>query len=103
MKAIIARKRYDTETATKVAEWWNGVYYEDFGFCKETLYLTSRQAWFLHGEGGASSSYGRFVGGGFVRGEAIRPLTPNEVRQWCEQHQKVYVLEEFFADTTEDA
>ena len=57
MRAIIDGKRYDTETAKVVAEWANTYDRGDFHHYSEALYLTPKGAWFLHGEGNASSPY----------------------------------------------
>ncbi len=41
MKKIINGKKYDTETATRLADWNNG------GYCKETLYQKHTGEYFM--------------------------------------------------------
>src|SRR3954452_13969610 len=102
MKAVIDKKRYDTTIATEIAEWYNGADYGRGYWVEETLYLTRRGGWFLHGKGGEGSLYRKPMCGGSVRGEEIRVLSPEQVIAWCEEHQKVSVLDKYFADVVED-
>ncbi len=51
MKRIINGLRYDTETATKLADWDNGIYGNDFKACEESLYKTKNGAYFIAGQG----------------------------------------------------
>ena len=97
MKKVINGKRYDTETATKVADdsYSN---YGDLGYWSEELYHTNKGNWFLVGEGGAMSKYARAVGqnetGG---GSAIIPLTGGEALAWLEAHtEDSEAYEEYF-------
>ena len=104
MKQIVKGKRYDTDTATRVAtdSFSN---YGDFQYWCEELYRTHKGNWFLYGEGGAMSKYARAVGQNEVGGgSAIIPLTKTEALAWFENHtndSKVY--EKYFADIIEDA
>lgn len=85
MKRIIDGKRYDTETADLIGS--NGAGYAgDFHAWYETLYRTKKGAFFLCGNGGALSSWGRATGNGNERcgGEGIRPLDVAEALTWCE-------------------
>jgi len=102
VKVSIEKKRYDTATATEIAKWYNGADYGGGHWVEETLYLSPRDAWFLHGEGGEGSLYRKLMHGGWVRGEEIRVLSPEQVIAWCEEHQKVSVLEDHFAEVIDD-
>jgi len=103
MKAIIDGKRYNTETATEVAEYWNGLGGGDFGRYEESLYKTAKGAWFLAGKGGPMSPYAQSVGNGQSGGEGIRPITADEAREWLEKKNEIDALDEHFADHIEDA
>jgi len=103
MKAIIDRKKYDTKTATLVAEISIGNR-RDFRFFSEKLYVTDRGAWFIHGEGGPGSSYSRPVN---IRDRCgvgkIRTLTADEAYTWMEEQEENEAIEHYFIDQIEDA
>ncbi len=103
MRAIIEGKRYDTDTATLVAEYQYGYDLSSIDYFSEQLYITRRGNWFIAGGGHGRSPYGVRNGNTFGYGVRIRPLTPEEARRWLEQHDKVEALEEHFASTIEDA
>jgi len=103
MKKIIEGKRYDTETATQVAEYGNGLGEGDFSNYDETLYRTPRGNWFLSGEGGPMTKYSRPCGDMTSGGDGIIPLSSNEARQWLESHDENDALEKYFSDALEDA
>ena len=85
MKKIIDGKLYNTETATHIVDWDNGLYCNDFGWCEESLYVTKKGAYFIHGEGGAMSCWSTPCGSnGTCGGGGIRVLTKAEALQWCE-------------------
>ena len=104
MKKVINGKRYDTETATKVADdsYSN---YGDFGYWSEEIYRTKRGNWFLVGEGGAMSPYARAVGQNETRGgSVIIPFTKKEALAWLEAHtSSSEAYEKYFTDIVEDA
>lgn len=105
MKAIINGKRYDTETAEKVARWSNGASCSDFNYCEETLYRTKSGAFFLYGEGGALSPYSTSCEGGRAKigGSAIKPLTQEETLAWLEEKNEPEAIERLFPDKVTDA
>ena len=87
MMRIIDGKRYNTETATKVASWGNNLGRRDFNNVDETLYVTAKKNWFLHGEGGASSAWAVSAGqNAWQGGEDIRVMNALEARDWLERH-----------------
>lgn len=47
MKKIINGKKYDTNMATKVADYWNGYGASDFNYVSEELYLKNIGEYFL--------------------------------------------------------
>lgn len=87
MKKVIDGKIYNTETATRIANWDNGVYGSDFNACGESLYVTKNGAYFVHGKGGALSRWAVSTGNnGRCGGESIEVLTQKEALRWCEEH-----------------
>jgi hypothetical protein len=106
MKAIIRGRRYNTAApqTVAVAHRREGSS-SDFRYFDESLYRTGQGSWFLAGEGGPLSSYGRGTGNGNERtgGERIIPLTPEEAQEWLEQAGETEALEQYFADAIKDA
>ena len=104
MKKVINGKRYDTETATKVADdsYSN---YGDLGYWSEELYRTKKGNWFIAGEGGAMSRYARSVGQNEVGGgSAIIPITRGYALTWLEAHtEDSEAYEEYFTDIVIEA
>ena len=93
MKQIVRGKRYDTETAERVAtdSYSN---YGDFGYWGEELYHTKKGNWFLVGEGGDETR----------GGSVIIPFTKKEALAWLEAHTSdSEAYKEYFADVVEDA
>ena len=86
MKKVIDGAVYNTATAREIGSWDNGYQYSDFSRADETLYRTKSGKYFLHGEGGGNSQYGEWHGNSGGPGEEIRPYTPQEARQWAEDH-----------------
>ena len=103
MKRIINGKRYDTETATEVADHQHSNR-SDFNYYDETLYRTPKGNWFIAGEGNARSKYGEKVDQStWGPGKGLTPLTEDEAREWLEQHHETEALERYFSDRIEDA
>lgn len=86
MKVSINNKRYDTETAQKVATWEENLPGDLLWVC-ETLYRKRTGEFFLHGEGGAKTCYAASARGGWSKpGEKIVPLTYAAAQNWGETH-----------------
>lgn len=97
MKAVINNKRYNTETAQKVAYVWNGLsLQEDFNALAEDLYKTAGGTWFIHGRGGARTEYAKRCGSSVAGSEQIKVLDSGEAKAWLEKHGKVSELEANF-------
>ena len=103
MKAVINKKRYDTDTAVHVASYDSGHSSSDFNCVSEILCRTKNGSWFLAGEGGAMTSYASHSGDNTGYGYAIIPFTPEEALDWLEQHNETDAIEEYFKDSFEDA
>lgn len=103
MKRIINQKRYDTDKAVKVGEYWNGLSKSDFGYIIETLYRKRTGEFFLHGQGGANTKYAKAVGTNCWQGdERLMPLEFDTARKWAEEHLDADQYEEIFGAVTED-
>ena len=104
MKKVINGKVYNTETATLIHEWDNGIYGNDFKRCEEGLYRTDKGAYFTAGSGGPMSKYARSCGNNArCGGEGINVLTKEEALEWLESHDGDDAIEEYFSDMIEDA
>ena len=102
MKRVINGRKYDTETATEVAEWWNGLDSGDFGTVEETLYRKRTGEYFLYGYGGPMTSYAEPCGSsGWQYGSRIMPMTYDEARTWAEEHMSVDEYEAEFGEVPE--
>lgn len=104
MKQIIEGKRYDTETAHEIGSGGGKAYPGDFHYYYESLYRTPRGNYFLAGEGGPLSRYGRpAYGGGTCGGKGIVPVSQEEALMWCEEHLEPSEFQEYFTDMIEEA
>lgn len=99
MKKIISNRRYDTDTATLVAEAEFG-YPGDFAYYQERLYRKRSHEYFIHGEGNAASRYAKAVPGGnsWRSGEGIVPLSYEQAREWGEQNMSTEEYEAEFGE-----
>lgn len=103
MKQIINGLRYDTATATEVAN-YRYSNRTDFHGIEETLYRTEKGNFFLHGWGGAATSYARPTGNnGMTGGESITPKSDTEALAWLESKGKAEAIEQYFPEHIEDA
>jgi len=97
MKRIIDGKRYDTDTSEEICELTCLAQKGEFEWHKTSLYRTPRGAFFLAGEGGASSMWAAPAhGGGRCWGEGIRPISADKAREIMERENAVEALERFF-------
>lgn len=104
MKRIIGGKRYDTETAQEIGSGGGKGNPGDFRHYSESLYITKKGSFFLAGEGGPLSRYGRpAYGGGTCGGEGIIPISREDALSWCEEHLDIEDYQEYFSDMIEDA
>ena len=85
MKRVINGKRYDTDTAQRIAGAESSCNYGDFRYWSEDLYRTKNGAWFVAGEGGALSRWSEACGSnGRCGSSGILPMSADEAREWCE-------------------
>lgn len=102
MKKIINGKKYSTETATMLADRWNGRAGGDFGRVVESLYRKKTGEYFLHGVGGAATCYANSAGlNCWSGGQDIIPLTEVEAKQWAEAWLDADEYEKIFGEVEE--
>ena len=102
MRKIIHNKVYDTETARKVGEWDVDTSITDFDWYGETLFQKRTGEYFIHGEGNARSPYAEHAYGMWQGGEAITPVSPEQARDWAEEHLSAEEYEQEFGTPSED-
>lgn len=86
MNKIINGKRYNTNTATIVGGWDNGIY-GDLNSVEETLYRKRTGEFFLLGSGGANTKYAKCIGSNsWAPSEDIIPLSWDAAREWAGNH-----------------
>lgn len=102
MRKIINGKMYNTETAVKCGEWWNGLGMRDFRSCTETLYQKKTGEYFLLGEGGPMTEYARQISYNSCEGSwKVIPLTEEEARAWAEDKLSIDEYIELFGEPEE--
>ena len=74
MKKIINNKLYNTETATELGTWNNGLHSSDPSYVAETLFRKKTGEYFIFGEGGPQTRYCSRCGDSWGDGEAIIPM-----------------------------
>ena len=79
MKKVINGKMYNTDTAELLGEYSNSEY--GFNHVYEGLYVTKNGTYFLHGEGGPNTYYGRYA-----TCRNIELLSVEEAKKWAETH-----------------
>jgi len=88
MQKVINGKVYNTEKATVIATYDNGLQQSDFNCMEETLYQSPGGQFFIAGSGGAKTKYSKPVGNNNVSGGSdLELLTETEAKDWLEDHQ----------------
>jgi len=99
MKQVIDGKLYNTETATLLHEWDNGIYDSDFRYVDEALYVSKKAQYFIAGRGGAMTDYKKAAGqNSWSGGRKIWTLDRPAAIKWLEEHNGTDALETHFAD-----
>lgn len=86
MRRIIGGRAYDTATAKLLAEASAPLPTNDLRFWHEKIYRTTRGAYFLHGTGGAGTSWAKRNPAGLTPGEDLRPLPLYNAQAWIEKY-----------------
>lgn len=100
MKKIINSKKYDTKTASLMAQDYADCAVNDFNYWWEGLYQKKTGEFFLYGKGQALSKYASHYGNCSDEGEKLIPLTIEEAKRWCERHAS-HEYEEIFGEVEE--
>tara|TARA_B100000902_G_C26396448_1_gene475638 strand:- start:132 stop:449 length:318 start_codon:yes stop_codon:yes gene_type:complete len=103
LKQIIDGKTYNTETAEKIGEYWNGLGSNDFGYVYEGIYKTARGNYFLAGQGGCQSKYATNEGNSVYFGKKIEPLYEEEIIPMLERWGETEAIEKHFSHMIEEA
>ena len=103
MKKVIEGMRYDTETATLVAEVRNGYDKSNYNYWAEELYRTKNGRWFKYEGGGANTKYAVRLCDGRGFGESIAVLDELEAKEWLETHDQAEAYEKYFGNEIKDA
>lgn len=102
MKKIINGKMYNTESAVELGTGESRLSVNDFGYYKEYLYKKKTGEYFLYGEGGAGSKYGKQTErNNFGPGDGFTPLTENEAKLWAERYLDADEYCEIFGEPEE--
>lgn len=90
MKIVINGKLYNTETATFLCSYDNGLSNSDFKQLYEELYRKKTGEFFLYGKGGPMTKYREEAGSRcWTWGEDIIPLSIKEAKEWAEAYMSV--------------
>ena len=104
MRQVINRVIYDTSKATVIAKGGNDYAQSDHKYEWETLYRTGNGRWFVHGEGGALSSYRKPIQNqGYAGSERIDAMDDEAVMNWLERHNLVEMMVKHFPQMLEEA
>lgn len=103
MVKVIDGKRYNTNTATEIDHYWNGLSSNDFRNVSESLYVTKKGNFFLYGEGGPMSKYAVSNGNLTSGSTNIIPLNKEDAFKWCERYSNSEIIDQYFPDLVEDA
>lgn len=103
MKRVIDGKLYNTETATKIGSYWNGLSTGDFRRVSEELYRTKSGNYFLAGTGGPLTPYAESNGESSWGSSRIIPLSKEEAFEWAQQHLSTDEVLKEFPDMIEEA
>lgn len=104
MKKIINQKRYNTDAAKLIVEFFDDLPADNPRHCEyNRLYRKQTGEFFLHGKGGAESIYASVRKNIFCGGENLVPISMDEAKNICLKHlsKEEYNLA-FGQTTTED-
>lgn len=102
MKKVIEKKIYNTETAQEIAN-YSYSNHSDFNYIDETLYVTKKGNFFLHGKGGAASRYAKSDGNMSYGSSEIIAMTEDEAYHWLEENGMTEEIETYFSSRIEEA
>ena len=100
MKKVIKGKMYNTETATEIGGTGGNIH--NFYATRETLFVTKKGNYFLHGESSAGGKYGTSDGNTSYGGEVIILQTPQEALNFASEFLPGGIVENHFKNKVEE-
>lgn len=97
MKKVFDGKIYDTDKATKKADWEHLTPDSPY-YCKDNVYVTSKNNWFLH-----SFQHSSADGTTYEVIETINPLNKEQMFEWLYNRNFADLIELYFSDMIEEA
>lgn len=92
-------KRYVLSTSRLIAEHGAGYPETDARYMRERLFLSSKGTWYIVGDGGAETRYGRQHGSQMIGSrDNIRELNRKEAFRHCQEFATQAIVEEHFGD-----
>ena len=89
MEDRINGRKYNTDTAWYVGEYYGNADRSSFYYFHEELYQKRTGEFFIYGEGGAAMQYAERLPDGATRwGCAIRPISKEEAKEWMKDHAR---------------
>ena len=89
MKVKFDGRVYDTETATLLASYTNGLPITDDYYVDAFLYVKKNGEYFLNCHGGSKSEYSFVRDNQTFRGEYIIPIMNNKLKDWVIGHSEL--------------
>lgn len=103
MKKIINGKLYNTDTAQAIHTIFGAESQSDLCYYEETLYKKRTGEYFLYGEGGPNSKYGRRIdSNSWGYGYGFSPISYGRAKQWAEDHMDADAFMKEFGPVSED-
>ena len=100
-RKYVGGKVYDT-AKSKLIGCWDTDCDDGLDYVVESLYRTPGGRYYIHGEGGARTHYGKPIGcDSFAPGEAIVPMTRAEAAAWAAAHLPLDTAEAEFGPCLE--
>ena len=89
MEVRINGRKYNTDTARYVGEYYGNDDISSFYYFHEELYKKLTGEFFIYGEGGAATEYSEHFEDGSSRGSCkIVPISTEEAKEWTLAHAK---------------
>ncbi len=101
MEKIIKGRKYNTDTATSICTYDNGLPNGDFNYISEELFVKRTGEYFLHCIGGAKTKYAKSDGDMICAGSIIIPISDEQAKKFVENYSTSDVYEEYFGEVKE--
>ena len=101
MEKIIKGRKYNTDTATSICTYDNGLPNGDFNYISEELFVKRTGEYFLYCIGGAKTKYAKSDGDMICAGSTIIPISDEQAKKFVENYSTSDVYEEYFGEVNE--